>query len=298
MKTFSTITMLLILVSISKAQDPNLPKGKSQIYLNSGKTVKNVLLWRIDSAKVEYVVNGNLADLKTTDVSKIETTNFLIEFDDENHIVKKDYDLIILNTHDTIRGFIQGIGDRNISYLSIGNDKKQTIPRTEVADYWQAKTINHFQKQAATPTFPADSVATKKDSTQTVSIPGAKVDVPMKNDSTIVTPVQVEAVQKKSDEDYYHLSYDRGVNDAIRHSSFLHGWGSGGFLLGMTFGSPFLSLAAIDSKVGNLLVPAGVDRKLYQDGYKNETIKKRAKKAAAGAAVAKVLILIIIIAAR
>ena len=104
MKTFSTITMLFILVSISKAQDPNLPKGKSQIYLNSGKTVKNVSLWRIDSAKVEYVVNGNLADLKTTDVSKIETTNFLIEFDDENHIVKKDYDLIILNTLDTIRG--------------------------------------------------------------------------------------------------------------------------------------------------------------------------------------------------
>ncbi len=294
MKTFSTITMLFILVSISKAQDPNLPKGKSQIYLNSGKTVKNVSLWRIDSAKVEYVVNGNLADLKTTDVSKIETTNFLIEFDDENHIVKKDYDLIILNTLDTIRGFIQGIGDRNISYLSIGNDKKQTVPRTEVADYWQAKTINHFQNQPAAPTFPVDSVATKKDSTQTVSIPVAKVDVTMKNDSTIVTPVQAEAVQKKSGEAYYHLSYDRGVNDAIM--DYGGGWGSGGFLLGMTFGSPFLSLAAIDSKVGNLFVPVGVDRKLYQDGYKNEAIKKRAKKAAAGAAVAKVLILFIIIA--
>ena len=79
-------------------------------------------------------------------------------------------------------------------------------------------------------------------------------------------------------------------------SRFSIGWGGGGFVLGMTVGSPFLSLAAVNSEVQFDKVPTGVDEKLYQDGYENEIVKKRARKAAAGAIAGKVLIFILLIA--
>ena len=123
MKTLLTLTLFLLMATISKAQDFTLPKGSSNIYLQSGKIIKDVSLWRIDSVKVEYVIKGNLADIKTSDVSKIETPDFLMEFDERNQIIKIDYDLIILFPQDTIRGFIQEIAGRTISYIPVGSNK-------------------------------------------------------------------------------------------------------------------------------------------------------------------------------
>ena len=79
-------------------------------------------------------------------------------------------------------------------------------------------------------------------------------------------------------------------------SRFSIGWGGGGFVLGMTVGSPFLSLAAVNSQVQYDKIPTGVDEKLYRDGYENEIVKKRARKAAAGAIAGKILLLIIVVA--
>lgn len=66
------LVFFLMLISFnSEAQDIALPKGKSTIYLKSGKIIKDVKIWKTDTLKIEYVKNGNLADIKTNEVSKI-----------------------------------------------------------------------------------------------------------------------------------------------------------------------------------------------------------------------------------
>ena len=296
MKTLLTLTLFLLMATISKAQDFTLPKGSSNIYLQSGKTIKDVSLWRIDSVKVEYVIKGNLADIKTSDVSKIETPDFLMEFDERNQIIKIDYDLIILFPQDTIRGFIQEIDGKTISYIPAGSNKTRSVMKDDVKNYFQEKVTGLL----------ADSAVNKKDLTrinyQTVDIE----EVAINTKDPILTETDYDSISKnvegevvkneKMEKFYYQQSYERGVNDALEDSRHNIGWGVGGFVLGMTVGSPFLSLAAVNSQVQYDKIPTGVDEKLYRDGYENEIVKKRARKAAAGAIAGKILLLIIVVA--
>jgi len=77
-KSNSISTKIIIIIVLmlgtfgAKAQkDTLLPKGKSTIYLISGNTIKNVEIRIIDSLKIEYINEGNLADIKTESVSMI-----------------------------------------------------------------------------------------------------------------------------------------------------------------------------------------------------------------------------------
>ena len=297
MKTLLTLTLFLLMATISKAQDFTLPKGSSNIYLQSGKTIKDVSLWRIDSVKVEYVIKGNLADIKTSDVSKIETPDFLMEFDERNQIVKIDYDLIILFPQDTIRGFIQEIDGKTISYIPAGSNKTRSVMKDDVKNYFQEKVTGLL----------ADSAVNKKDLTRiSYQAVGTEDDAVIKIQDSIPAETGYDSVKMNADKEglkvemdrlYYHQSYERGVNDAIKDFKGKGLWGVGGFALGMTFGSPLLSLNALDSQVKKDKIPAGTDERLYRDGYENKVIKIRAKQVATGAAFAKVgLILILLLA--
>ena len=276
MKTF-TLTILLLLISISKAQDINLPQGKSNIYLRSGKTFRNVSVWRIDSTMVEYVLNGNLADLKTTDVSKIETPDFRLRFDDENRIIKSDYGVIELNSGEAIRGMIRSKEGQTIPYTTVGSNKVKTVLQSKVDSYWEVN--------GSKPNPTDSSTTTKNDSIQIVHEPVVKTDWPLKKDS-VTTKANVvlfpkEAVNEKiMDKNYYHLSYEVGAKNAVRDYQMRGGR---------------VSNASINLRVETQQIPSGVDGKLYKEGYKNELIKKQAKKAATGVAVAKVIFAIILI---
>lgn len=297
-RTLVTLVFLLM-ATLSKTQDHTLPKGSSNIYLQSGKTIKGVSLWRIDSMNVEYVIKGNLADIRTSSVSKIETHDFLIEFDKRNQIIKIEYDLIILFPQDTIRGFIQEIAGRTISYIPVGSNKVKSVFKDDVKNY--------FQEQEKVTGLLADSAVNKKDLTrishQAVGIEdGAAIkiqdSIPAETDyDSIKMNAEKEGLKVEMDRLYYHQSYERGINDAIKDFKGKGLWGVGGFALGMTFGSPFLSLNALDSQVKKDKIPEGADERLYRDGYENKVIKIRAKQVATGAAVAKVGIVILLILA-
>ncbi len=290
MKNLLTIILFLFSASLLRAQDTTLPKGISTIYLHSGKTIKNVLLWRIDSAKVEYVLSGNLADLKTMDVSKIETPDFLIVFDQEYQPIKKGYDIIVLLTKDTLRGFIQRIDDGVISYRPIGSDKVKRAMKYEVESYvqWRDGADAITYSDADQNTAPAFHSGSDIDTLANL--------VSVEDDDYVMTEdVGEEVMNKEKDNAYYLQSYERGVMDAMDSKKSM-GWGGGGFLLGMTVGSPFLSLGAANSKVELEHVPNGVHDKLYRAGFENEIVKKRSKRAAAGAIAGKILLLIIVIA--
>ena len=143
MKTIFAITLLLCTL-ISKAQDASMPHGKSTIFIYSGKTIKNVRLWSIDSVKVEYVLKGNLSDVSTKDVSKIETTEYQITFDEERKVIKKQYDLIFLKSGDTLSCFIQQVDYWQIIYLPAGKEVAKSIAKSSYINYtqFQEPTIN------------------------------------------------------------------------------------------------------------------------------------------------------------
>lgn len=284
MKNILTIIVFLFSASLLKAQDATLPKGNSTIYLHSGKTIRNITLWRIDSTKVEYVLSGNLADLTTMDVSKIETPEFLIEFDQQYQMKKKGYDIIVLLTKDTLRGFIQGIYDDVISYRPVGSDKVKRAMKYEVKSYVQ------WREQGSG--SPTDTVA-QRDVTKVL------YEAPSTDESIVDNPDSIDeeagTLQKIASEgtlkneirnDFdYHQSYDRGVSDAFM------------VYKEDNWDSPFLSVTAVNSKVKKVKIPFGMDEKSYRDGYESEIVKRKAKRASATGTLAKAILLLIIISA-
>ncbi len=283
MKTLLTLILLLLNISFLSAQDQSLPKGNSTIYLHSGKIIKKATLWKIDSLTVEFALKGNLADVKTIEVSKIETLDFVITFNQHHQMKTKGYDTIILTSKDTLRGVIQRIDDRVISYQPVGSDKIKRVMKGEVESYSQwHEEASHL--------------------TDSISHPGSTkiiYQTPDEEDSTVLDiPVLTEGDDRDKEEKefYYHQSYERGVSDAIVDKNKSAGWGGSGLVLGATIGSPFLFLGAANSKVKIDKVPEGVDEKLYREAFQNEIVRKRSKRAAAGAIAGKCLILIILIA--
>ncbi len=286
MKTLISLIPFLFWISVSTAQDFTLPKSNSTIFLHSGKAIKTVTLWRIDSVNVEYVIKGNLADVKTMDVSRIETPEFLIEFDRESHILKKEYDLIILYPEDTLRGFIQEMDGETISYLPKGKDKKERVKKDDVKRYVQHNTLGRDPLN--------DSGSAKKDVKRIIYQTVDSDDRAIQSQDSILADVDYdskwgnakkEVVKgKKMNELYYHQSYDHGVMDAFMHYK------------DDNWDSPFLSVGSVNAKVKQVKVPFGMDEKSYRDGYEGEIVKRKAKRATATGTVAKVILLIIIIA--
>ncbi|MBI4930435.1 MAG: hypothetical protein HY841_06710 [Bacteroidetes bacterium] len=287
------------------AQDSTLPQGNSRIQLFSGKEIKHVRLWKIDTTKVEYVINGNLMDVKTSDVKKIETPTYLITFNEEKKILKKNYDLIVPYYGDTIRCFILKEDEWVISYLPAGSDTKKSITKSAVKTYLQWP---EQKPETPAPTLKGEEAGKnmKKEIPDTSQHPLGLVaneqrTIPAQTNADdyydakkkLQVSVPLGEVDEKEkwnnmQSSYYYQSYQRGVSDAVRN--YKGGWAAGGFCTGMTFGSPFVSSAAINSKVSFEKIPSGVDEKLYRNGYENEMVKMRTKKAAGGASVAKGII--------
>lgn len=145
MKTIIFILAICLLPSyILHAQDTTLPQGKSRIQLHSGKAIKQVRLWRIDTKMVEYVKEGNLADVQTSDVLKIETPEYLLTFDDDKKMQKRQYDLIIPYYADTIRCIIQNINRESITFIQAGSNSKRVIANANVVSYLKRKNASDF----------------------------------------------------------------------------------------------------------------------------------------------------------
>ena len=310
MKTILTASSFLLLVILSVvvapfdaiAQDANLPQGNSRIYLHSGKEIKRVRLWKIDDSKVEYVLDGNLGDVRTSDVKKIETPYYLITFDEGNKMLQRHYDLILPYSGDTIWCFIQKADESAISYLPVGSETQKTIVTSSVKTY--------LQWPGQKPVLETNKTVPAKDSVNTL---GMSVDSTHKSTAAdsankMQKTISADATHddyyvsgKKAEEDvaqwqYYHQSYQRGVSDA-EATSKTGGWGVGGFCLGASGCFPILSLSAINSNVYVNKIPPGVDKKLYEDGYRNQTKQKRVKAASSGALVAYGIFAVIMIIA-
>lgn len=122
MKYLIIIVYLLLQGTASKAQDTTLPQESFKIYPHAGKIINKVSLWKIDSNIVEYVKDGNLADINTADVLRLESLNFRIEFNEHQKMVTRMYDLIIIGEEDTIRGIIKKIYGNAITYIPAGKN--------------------------------------------------------------------------------------------------------------------------------------------------------------------------------
>ncbi len=122
------VFILLFVNLLTHAQDTSLYQGRSDIYLWSGKILKQTSLWKIDSLRVQYVNNGNLSEVLTEDVHAIATNEYEINFDEKNHVTKKLYDLIINTSGDTIKGFIKRLMvDNKIEYMPSGGKNNKIV---------------------------------------------------------------------------------------------------------------------------------------------------------------------------
>ena len=299
-KIFLSAIAILFIATFSKAQqDTSLPQGDSRIYLYSGKTIKRVQLWKIDPSKVEFVKDGNLADILTTDVQKIETKDYVITFDDESKMIKRKFDLVVPYSGDTIRCIIQTDNGGTISFVPAGSNNRMYMMKSSLKTYVNQKDIPETappdilepQKQDTVSTAAhVDTSGLVKSGNDTAQMPAAI------KDSSDIIKAHVAARQKEEElkaksakiqETYYYRhSYERGVSDAAARYEI--GWGAAGFCLGPTGCFPFLSLAAAESTVDfdKVSIPSGVDAQLYMDGYENQVVKMRTAKTGQGGSIA------------
>ncbi len=302
MKKYLLLTCLPIAIGITSfmafAQDTTLPQGNSRIHLYSGKTIKHVKLWKIDTSKVEYVIDGNLGDVKTSDVMKIETHYYLLTFDDDHHLEKRHYDCIIPYYGDTLWGIIQKTNKETILFIPAGSTQQKTIMQSGVKSYLQWDDHTQAGKLAGqknnSDTLHSANLMGNNSNGVNDSVQKKQNVVPPKDDYYQDKNARKEETKtEKNNEQYYLESYQRGVKDAVKYYKD-NGWSARGFFLGMTYGSPYLIARAANSKVDFIKCPLDVDTKLYKAGYESQTIIMRTKKAAAGASVAKVIITVIV----
>lgn len=130
MKLVYIFIALLFAINDGYAQDTSLPSEKFKIILHNGKKIEHVTLWKIDSTQVEYVKNGNLGSIVSSDVYYMESLNFRIDFDSTFQGTLIHYDLIILNNGDTVRGLITHVTKNNIQYIPAGKPNSNPILRS------------------------------------------------------------------------------------------------------------------------------------------------------------------------
>ncbi len=130
MKLVYIFIALLFAINDGYAQDTSLPSEKFKIILHNGKKIEHATLWKIDSTQVEYVKNGNLGGIVSSDVYYMESLNFRIDFDSTFQGTLIHYDLIILNNGDTVRGLITHVTKNNIQYIPAGKPNSNPILRS------------------------------------------------------------------------------------------------------------------------------------------------------------------------
>lgn len=206
MKVYSTLFFLIVLGLLSKAQDTLLPKGKCTIYLHSEKVYKNVRLWKIDSNKVEYVKEGNLSDLPTSGIKKIETPAYFIEFDEYNKMLRKQYDVILPFHKDSILCTIVNINDFSIVYKPLGGKRNKAIPKYNV---------KYFNQRSEFETDKIEYQAIRKDSSDAPDGVGSKIDYTL--------------IAKKNAKKYFKGT-PAFIGGYISGLLFPYGWASAGII--------------------------------------------------------------------
>ena len=150
-KQILSTAIILLFALFAKAQDTTLPQGKVSIQLYSGKVIKNVRLRSINTIKIEYIKDGNLCDAKINDVQKMETSGYLLTFNDEKKLVKREYDLIVIYYQDTTQCIIEKINPESITFIPAGKENKRTILNSYVQKYLQRKNIPGIADEWQTP---------------------------------------------------------------------------------------------------------------------------------------------------
>lgn len=179
MKYIFILITLLLLGFISKAQDSSLPNEVCKIYPYTGRNIVNVKLWHIDSLKIEYVTDGNLADIKTMEVKRIESLNYRIEFDENQKMVTKMYDLIITTTGDTLRGMIKKLAGYNVTYIPAGKDNTNKVTR-EFKNYILNNPTSGIEKEDIKMVYQDDETP-KTTAAKTTSVEGTTKPKPKEN---------------------------------------------------------------------------------------------------------------------
>ena len=292
MKTFLSITLLLLLATVSKSQDASLPTGKSRIFLYSGKIIKNARLWSVDSVKAEYVLNGNLADFKISEIQKIETDDYVLTFNEKNQQVKNPYDFIFLKSGDTVRCFIQQTSEWYITYLAVETGKLKSIGKSSYNSYYQNPKLTVVNK--------IDSSAfQKKDTVVQIALSDTTSDYYAQDTSKKywngilisdtnffnqkkVAKTDSKVVPKEEEKNYYEMGkkdgekYYNGTGNAIGAFTCglipIYGW-LGGIVLFAT-PPPYNSW-----NPNKELIYTNED---YKKGYKESAGKKKRQKVAAG----------------
>ena len=223
------LTLLLVSSLWGLAQNSS-GNPENSILLKSGKYINKIKIRNFDTLKIEYIKNGNLVDVRITEVEEIETDSGTVWFSETG----------------------QAITERQAKIYTA------PVPLKEI------KTV----------VIPAGNDSA-----------GQEIPIQTQEQNQSSANYVTEGSNDVEDANYYHRSYEMGVEAAKRkdHS----GWGIGTFLLGWMYGAPYLTSLATGKNVDAIDLPPGVDQKLYWEGYKQQQIIERSRASATGATVAK-----------
>ncbi len=135
MRTFFRFILFLFSGTLCFAQDTTLPTGNCTAYLASGKTIRDIRLWKINGKTLEYQKNESLHDIPIDEIDHIQYRKDEFVFSDSGSLNKVLYDGIITSGGDTINCFIKEIGQVYLRYTLPGQTEALFIYRSETRGY-------------------------------------------------------------------------------------------------------------------------------------------------------------------
>lgn len=118
------------------------PQGSCDVYLTSGRTLKDVKLFRLHADRLEYTKNGSLHTLPFSHIDYLDMSGELWRCGDSAMLFKLQYDWILPYNRDTIFCLIRKIKPRTLVYQLPGSGVYHNIELCHVIKYSKPGAIN------------------------------------------------------------------------------------------------------------------------------------------------------------
>lgn len=296
------LVVLLLITQNSLAQlafPDSLLKKKCDIITTSS-VIKNAEVWKIENEKVEYLQSNSLHDIALSELSRIEYERYLLVFQNKALIAYQAYDLFAnfekgYVTQVMKGGFyfvkkgtlkIKGYSDKNYYYTK----GKIYFSTEHISDKAEHKKENHASAKGSSDTIKHDSLLnvtdsiTQNDSLYNLNQPSDTLknradtlypDYAIDKGTTFSTLYNQSNARKEMLDG--EQSYIKGQEQAKRDFNATgYGLLACGVIGCVGFAAPIVFTMEPDPpRYGT--VPQNVNKKMFNEGYKNEKIKLRKK---------------------
>lgn len=107
--------------------------GESGVFvLRNKQVIDDVKIWKVHPFRIEYEKQKNLHDIETKSVLRFDLTYSFLMFEADTLWKKYNYDMVIVNTGDTLFGIIQNNNKNTLDLIPRYKSKSFTVNKEDI----------------------------------------------------------------------------------------------------------------------------------------------------------------------